>query len=655
MLQMLICIGWSQDSIATIGNHYYGRWDNKWYTIVNEEKGAQVNPEQIIVKFATHQKLKDIDFEALGVPIINNKSKDINRGYSVIKIPLNRNPFISLEKLYNSGKFNNVFMDIFGELESSIPKDDYYLDSWNLVKINMSQAWDISAGTNDVRVAVIDVGTQYDHPDLIKNKWSGIGYDFWDEDPNPEPDYLHIKGNYHGTAVAGVICSSINNDIGVSGIAGGWGSSQKGLQLMSLRIGVITESQQIISLADAAQAFDYARVYGAHIISCSWNISDASGPQKDLLEHEINQAVAAGIIVVFSSGNAYRLGGDGSIAWPASMLGVIAVGATTTSDLRKEYDPEITNDWSSRYGPDLDISAPGINLPTTDIVGIQGWSTNDYYLNFSGTSAAAPHVAGLAGLVLSFNPFYSSQEVINLIYNNAYKNPYYSFNSSGWNSEVGFGRIDAYATLQAALNAIPLSVNITGPDLLLPTQTGTFTANPDGGSGDYTNYKWWKKRTDINEDWFELTTYEGLQQIQYSSQYPFKLKVRVFDSNSDSAYDIHTVEIESGDPGHRFVDNRALIYVTAPEKYSLSPAHPNPFNPSTAIRYDLPKHSKVTLVVYDLAGREIMRRSAEESIGYKQFTWDGTDSQGKMVPSGVYFYQVKANRESFVKKMALIR
>ena len=83
--------------------------------------------------------------------------------------------------------------------------------------------------------------------------------------------------------------------------------------------------------------------------------------------------------------------------------------------------------------------------------------------------------------------------------------------------------------------------------------------------------------------------------------------------------------------------------VTAlPESFALHPAHPNPFNPSTTLRYDLPEVSSVNLIVYDLAGRELRRWSLRASAGFQQAVWDGRDQAGRPVPSGIYIYRLEA-------------
>ena len=138
------------------------------------------------------------------------------------------------------------------------------------------------------------------------------------------------------------------------------------------------------------------------------------------------------------------------------------------------------NWWGSNYGSALDVVAPGVKIYTTDISGSKGYNSSsgengDYNTNFNGTSAACPHVAGVAALVLSANPSLSAQEVRRIIESTAQKvgNYNYSYNSNRpngtWNNEMGYGLVDAKAAVLKALN-----MNLSGPDMLCPDD-GPFT------------------------------------------------------------------------------------------------------------------------------------------------------------------------------------
>jgi hypothetical protein len=95
---------------------------------------------------------------------------------------------------------------------------------------------------------------------------------------------------------------------------------------------------------------------------------------------------------------------------------------------------------------------------------------------------------------------------------------------------------------------------------------------------------------------------------------------------------------------------------TIPNIFALYPAYPNPFNPVTNLRYDLPEQAQVTLTIYDLMGREVTQlMNTTQEPGFKSVQWDATDSFGKPVSAGVYFYQIQADEFVQTKKMVLLK
>jgi len=184
----------------------------------------------------------------------------------------------------------------------------------------MPDAWDITTGSSSVIVAVVDIGTEYTHLDLRNNIWAGIGWDFYDGDNDPSP----FGTDAHGTEVAGVIIASLNNLVGVSGIAGGWGTT-KGVSLMVLRAGKGNISGNDIDNAAAAQAIDYAAQHGANVINLSWNslLPDMA------IQAAIDSAVTNhNVLIVVSSGNSNKPSGVNTVAFPANLPNTLAVGAT---------------------------------------------------------------------------------------------------------------------------------------------------------------------------------------------------------------------------------------------------------------------------------------------------------------------------------------
>jgi len=397
-----------------------------------------------------------------------------------VKVKSPQNPFVVASLFKENPLFDYVEFDAIGVFHTT-PNDPYYSNQWNLSKISMPSAWDITTGSNSVILAIIDCGVDYNHEDLAGNIWVNpaedrngnghpdffsysqggdldgidndgngyvddlIGWDFKDSDCNPWPDY-HWQQDGHGTAVAGIAAALTNNSKGVAGVAGGWGS-QAGVKIMVLRYAYHDIYGPYASTA--AQAMQYAALNGAKVINCSFGWDD---PWEVLSDAVYYVTGAYNCVIVCSAGN---YGGKGSsdkrVLYPARYANTIAVGATIQDDSRWELnDPQ-----GSSYGPELDVMAPGGTIYgtgiiyTTDITGSYGYQPGNYMPNFGGTSAAAPHVAGLAALIRSVNPSLTWSQVRSAICLSADKVP--GMGGQDFTEEYGYGRINAYKALKYTL------------------------------------------------------------------------------------------------------------------------------------------------------------------------------------------------------------
>ena len=167
------------------------------------------------------------------------------------------------------------------------------------------------------------------------------------------------------------------------------------------------------------------------------------------------------------------------MSYPATLSGVIAVGASSMCDERKNPSSCDGESWGSNYGTGIDVVAPGVKIYTTDISGPSGYNSGDYRSDFNGTSSACPNAAGVAALILSVNANLTQSQVRQILELNTDKIGSYTFSPSvlgqpngTWNSEVGYGRLNA---CQAVLGAIGNSIN--GPSLICTTGTFTIPAN----------------------------------------------------------------------------------------------------------------------------------------------------------------------------------
>ena len=266
--------------------------------------------------------------------------------------------------------------------------DPRLTDQYALGVIHAQEAWTQWKGSKSMIVAVIDTGADYNNPDLAANMWRNptptngdvVGYDFVHNDGLPYDD------NEHGTHCSGVIGAVGDNGIGTSGV------NQK-VSIMALKF-LSGEGQG--TTADAIRAIDYGVAHGAKVMSNSWGgPADEGNPA---LEQSIQRAMAADVLFVAASGNE-STNNDTSDkrSYPASFKddNVISVAATNYKDKFAFF---------SNFGPQTThLAAPGVNVLSTTPQGT--------YRRLSGTSMAAPHVAGAAALVWSRHPEWTYKQV----------------------------------------------------------------------------------------------------------------------------------------------------------------------------------------------------------------------------------------------------
>ncbi len=237
-----------------------------------------------------------------------------------------------------------------------------------------------------------------------------------------------------------------------------------------------------------------------------------------------------------------------------------------------------------------------------------------------------------------------------------------------------------YATLKTYINdptqwpPQPLEVTITGPTSLNSGQSGTYTAHPSGGSGTYTNYEWWERKDDLgpysagggvginappSNQWVYLTSGPDKQQITISRTYSFSLKCVVTDSYNDQATsNILSVHVSGGGAfAKQNADQTAPIaQVQIPEEVELNGNFPNPFNPTTTIKFGLPEDGHVQLNIYSMNGQKVRTLiDGPVSKGYHLIVWDGTNESGQPVSGGLYVYELKTDNKRILKKMLLVK
>lgn len=301
----------------------------------------------------------------------------------------------------------NYIYDIFVE-----PNDPDYSSQWYLPKVQSEEAWNLTFGSEDVIIAIIDTGVEWDHIDLADNIWNnsdedcsnGIdddsngyiddcrGWDFVDtsnvnctdadctgRDNNPMDD------NEHGTHCAGISAAVTNNSNQVSGIC-------PNCKIMAVRsgykcTGINCPSGASLNIDDTSLAIEYAADNGATVISMSFGGTDDFQSIRDA----VNYANSKGVALVAAAGNS----NSNVENYPAANPNVIAIGSTDSGDLKSSF---------SNYGNWVNIVAPGSNI----------WNTvlNDQIKSKQGTSMATPLVAGAIGLIKSVLPDKTQTDIL---------------------------------------------------------------------------------------------------------------------------------------------------------------------------------------------------------------------------------------------------
>lgn len=336
-------------------------------------------------------------------------------------------------------------------LMGDFPNDLYFSQQWHYMKIHLPQAWDICKGSGDVKVGIIDQGADPNHPDQTANWGDGfIG--------NTAGNGLWAVGK-HGCHTGGTIAAVNNNGEGVCGIAGGDGTPGSGCKLYC---GMVFRG------GTGGMGFDTATIWaadeGVAILNNSWGylgpdyISQAVADAIDYFLEYGGGDVLQGGLYVASAGNSNKH----ENLYPAAYPGVLSVAATDKNDIKAFY---------STYNDRVGISAPGGDMRYAANEGILSLNEANWYVWLQGTSMAAPHVAGVAALIVSkFPGVFTQQQLFDILCQSADEidslNPEYS-------GLIGTGRLNAHAAmllageLASVSNPKNLTVSNQGEDLLI--------------------------------------------------------------------------------------------------------------------------------------------------------------------------------------------
>jgi thermitase len=364
---------------------------------------------------------------------------------------------------------------------ADVPFDPYWSEQWGLAKVAGPAAWNIAWADPSIAIAIVDTGVSQTHWDLQGQTWynpgesgadpltgartcdapiahNGLdddgngyiydcrGWDFVTGDADPTDEHGH------GTVVAGIASAATDNtNPEAPGSYEGVAGMGRQASLMALRV---LDSGGYGYAFDIAAGIDYATAQGAAVVNLSLTFppTTADSPDIEIIRRAVAAAHAAGVLAIGASGNQRNNG----VSYPAQLPGVLAVGASTRQDTRT---------WFSNYGARLDLVAPGEGIYSTLAApGLHGYG---YFHNTgSGTSFAAPHVAGTAALVRGLRPDLSQEAICELIRHSAD-----DVGEPGFDTFTGWGRLNAYRAVSDAIAGLRLDLVADPPTVRPGAQT----------------------------------------------------------------------------------------------------------------------------------------------------------------------------------------
>ncbi|HUR28127.1 MAG TPA: S8 family serine peptidase, partial [Planctomycetota bacterium] len=373
---------------------------------------------------------------AVGSPLRRLLPVRANRlGWIDVQLPADLDVLDVLARLRADPRVEAAELSAIGAYDN-VPNDALFAQQWHLRNTGQSggtpgadigavSAWDFATGDPSVVIAIVDSGTQVNHPDLSSNIWGNAGEiagNGLDDDGNGFTDDVNgwnfetnnggVGGTaFHGTATAGTALARTNNLQGVCGIAGGFDPSN-GCRGMILAVG---NSAPLTAVID--DAIVYAADNGARVISMSLQI-----PQTAAIDAALQYAHdVRGVCLVAAAGNT----NGGAITYPANQTRVLAIGSSGPTDARSGF---------SAIGPEMCVIAPGESIRTTTV------SSN--YTTQSGTSFSAPLAAGTVGLLFAALPSLAPDDARDVLQRSAL-----DLGVPGFDPQTGHGRLSASSAL----------------------------------------------------------------------------------------------------------------------------------------------------------------------------------------------------------------
>ena len=522
--------------------------------------------------------------------------------------------------------------------------------------IHALEAWGMSAGSGDLRLAVADTGIDPDHPELQMPLAGGTRIEFGlNVTADPSPSFADSFG--HGTPVAGVMAARTGegahfDSLGVAGVCGGDGALNPGCRVVPIKIA--PGHSGLASSFDIARAILYATSSGTRAMNLSFAGAGPSRLERETLYH----AITHGCVVVAASGNRGASTGRAPM-YPAAYAAdglCIQAGASDPWDKRAAF---------SSYGPGLDLVAPGVDIWTTFMTypsAAGAWYPG--YVAGSGTSFAAPFTTGALGLLAAARP-----ELCDADFQRILRESADDVGDPGPDAETGWGRLDAAAALRAVGREFGIWHDEVAADWFADRGVDSLVV-AEPGPGALAEPRGWPgarlveaRATVAIPDSFADSVrvwprVGGTMAVRGDFRIPYFAPWAEVIARAPRAFTLrgYLYRVEGGPAGEaglhlplppdqiRFgftvigrVARGAWAPPTSRADGPLTVA-PNPCR--TSVRIAAPRGADIA--IYDLAGRCVRRLDSDGSV--RPATWNGRDASGRSLPPGLYLVGCRGGR-----------